>query len=93
MEFKELSQNGHILKYQQAYEEMDALHKKLKGFWDDYLQSDKKKPDYEFFAQQSITEIAKNKKRIEQHRGVGEIVTNVVLGILGIGIFILPPVA
>lgn len=86
LEFNDLSHQGKIPKYQEAYVEIGALHRNLKGFWDDYLVSDKDEA-YEHFAKQSITEIAKNKKRIEHHRGVGKIVTNVLLGILGIGVF------
>lgn len=86
-EFKELSEDGKVLRYKEAFDEIDALHQDLKRFWDDYSKSDKKEKAYELFAQKSLAEIAKNRQRIERHRGCGQIVTNLVLGVVGIVIF------
>ncbi|QRN03620.1 hypothetical protein GH742_06940 [Legionella sp. MW5194] len=86
-EFKELSEDGRKTKYKEAFDEIDAMHQNLQRFWNDYRASNKKEKAYELFAEKSLAEIAKNRKRIEHHRGCGQIVTNLVLGILGVVIF------
>ncbi|MFC7780767.1 hypothetical protein [Legionella taurinensis] len=87
LEFKVLSENGKRPKYQDAFNEIGALHKNLVTYWNDYNKSNKNEEAYDLFREQSLAEIARNKRRIEHHRGCGKIVTNLVLGVLGIGIF------